>query len=96
MTTLTPRPGSESSFGTDPGDPSNARFIGGVGERLTSEQVRGFVIAALATADLDGKRVCLVVPDGTRTCPLPLLMRSRWCAVKPIFSFMAPAPLRHL
>ena len=29
---------------------------------------------ALAGADLDGQRVCLVVPDGTRTCPLPLLL----------------------
>ena len=48
--------------------------IGGVGERLASEQVTAFVAAALAAADLDGKRVCLVVPDGTRTCPLPLLL----------------------
>jgi lactate racemase len=31
---------------------------------------------AFAGADLDGKRVCLVVPDGTRTCPLPLLMEA--------------------
>jgi len=30
----------------------------------------------LAGADLDGKTVCLVVPDGTRTCPLPLLLRA--------------------
>ena len=30
----------------------------------------------LRGADLDGKRVCLVVPDGTRTCPLPLLLRA--------------------
>ena len=29
-----------------------------------------------AEADLDGKRVCLVVPDGTRTCPLPLLLQA--------------------
>ncbi len=32
--------------------------------------------SALAGADLDGKRVCLVVPDGTRTCPLPLLLQA--------------------
>jgi hypothetical protein len=24
--------------------------------------------------DLDGKSVCLVIPDGTRSCPLPLLL----------------------
>ncbi len=63
-----------SSYGTDPGTPGNALRIGGVGEHLTSEQVRAFVGHALAGADLDGRRVCLVVPDGTRTCPLPLLL----------------------
>jgi len=38
--------------------------------------VSRFVSAAFAGADLDGARVCLVVPDGTRTCPLPLLLRA--------------------
>lgn len=28
----------------------------------------------LATEDLDGRSVCVVVPDGTRSCPLPLLL----------------------
>ena len=60
--------------GLIPGDPSRASTIGGVGEHLSSEQVAAFVTEALAGADLDGKRVCLVVPDGTRTCPLPLLL----------------------
>ncbi len=63
-----------TSYGTDPGDPGRASTIGGVGEHLSSEQVRDFVTEALASADLDGQRVCLVVPDGTRTCPLPLLL----------------------
>ncbi len=63
-----------TSYGTDPGDPSRASTIGGVGEHLGSEQVAAFVTEALARADLNGKRVCLVVPDGTRTCPLPLLI----------------------
>ena len=40
------------------------------------DQVRDFVVAQFREADLDGKRVCLVVPDGTRTCPLPLLLRA--------------------
>ena len=53
-----------------------ARQIGGVGERLTPAEVAAFVREAFAGADLDGKRVCLVVPDGTRTCPLPLLLRA--------------------
>ena len=50
--------------------------IGGVGEHLDPDQVRDFVVAQFREADLDGKRVCLVVPDGTRTCPLPLLMQA--------------------
>ena len=50
--------------------------IGGVGAQLTSAEVTAFVTTALSGADLDGQRVCLVVPDGTRTCPLPLLLRA--------------------
>jgi nickel-dependent lactate racemase len=65
-----------SSYGTDPGDPFRADIVGGVGQQLSSDEVSAFVARALARADLDDKRVCLVVPDGTRTCPLPLLMRS--------------------
>lgn len=67
---------TSNSFGTDPGDPDKARQIGGVGQHLDEADVTAFVTAALAAEDLDGKSVCLVVPDGTRTCPLPLLMRA--------------------
>ena len=73
MTTTT---GPSTSFGTDPGDPDRAAFVGGPGERLSEEQVTDFVATALADADLDGASVCLVVPDGTRSCPLPLLLRA--------------------
>ena len=59
---------SEPNYGTDPGDPVRAATIGGVGEKLSAEAVSRFVSAALAEAELDGERVCLVVPDGTRTC----------------------------
>lgn len=41
---------------------------------LAEAQVRAFVADHLAGEDLDGKSVCLVVPDGTRSCPLPLLL----------------------
>ena len=71
----------EGSFGTDPGDPDRALTIGGVGERLDPAEVSGFVTDALAGADIDGKSVCLVVPDGTRTCPLPLLLRAAHAAL---------------
>ncbi|NUS56457.1 MAG: DUF2088 domain-containing protein, partial [Streptomycetaceae bacterium] len=48
--------------------------IGGPGAVLAEERVRAFVADRLAAEDLDGKTVCLVVPDGTRSCPLPLLL----------------------
>ena len=56
--------------------------VGGVDQELSSDEVTAFVTQALARADLDDKRVCLVVPDGTRTCPLPLLMRAAHSALK--------------
>ena len=55
--------------------------IGGVGKQLTDEQVSSFIVAQLAAVDLDGLKVCLVVPDGTRTCPLPLLMGAMHAAL---------------
>src|SRR3954453_5495871 len=73
MTTTTDRP---EHLQADGGDPRRAARIGGVGERLTTDRVTAFVEGSLAGADLDGKRICLVVPDGTRTCPLPLLLRA--------------------
>jgi nickel-dependent lactate racemase len=51
-------------------------MIGGVGQHLGTDDLFAFVANAFSTADVEGKRVCLVVPDGTRTCPLPLLMHA--------------------
>jgi nickel-dependent lactate racemase len=48
--------------------------IGGPGEVLSADQVTGFVRDQLAAAPVDGRSVCVLVPDGTRTCPLPLLL----------------------
>lgn len=64
------------SYGTAPGDPSRAQFVGGPDQRLDTAQVTEFVASVMAGADLDNKRVCVVVPDGTRTCPLPLIMQA--------------------
>ncbi len=75
-TTINPTRRSSEAYGTDPGDPARAATLGGPGERLSTDQVTEFVTRTLGAADLDGKRVCLVVPDGTRTCPLPLLLRA--------------------
>jgi nickel-dependent lactate racemase len=51
-----------------------ATQIGGSEGVLTDDQVRTFVNEQLATVDLDGRSVCVVVPDGTRSCPVPLLL----------------------
>jgi nickel-dependent lactate racemase len=48
--------------------------IGGADQILDDATIRDFVLESLAGADLDGRSVCLIVPDGTRSCPLPLLL----------------------
>lgn len=53
---------------------SGVAVVGSPGTRLDRLQVRTFIADALAGVELDGRRVVLVVPDGTRTCPLPLLL----------------------
>lgn len=47
---------------------------GGASGELTDAQVREFVGRQFAGLDLDGRSLCLVVPDATRQCPLPLLL----------------------
>ena len=44
------------------------------GAVLDEDAVRQFITSALAAAELDGRSVCVIVPDGTRSCPLPLLL----------------------
>jgi nickel-dependent lactate racemase len=51
-----------------------AARIGGPDRVLTDAEVTQFVREQLAARDLDGRSVCVVVPDGTRSCPLPLLL----------------------
>ena len=50
--------------------------LGGPDQRLSAEQVEAFVRDQIAAVDVDGRSVCLVIPDGTRSCPLPLLLRA--------------------
>ena len=52
----------------------SAAHIGGSDGVLTDEQVRAFISEQLAAVDLDGRSVCVLVPDGTRSCPVPLLL----------------------
>ena len=56
---------------------AGAARIGGPGAVLDDEQIRGFVRDQLAAVPLDGRSVCVIVPDGTRSCPLPLLLSAR-------------------
>ena len=42
---------------------------------LADEEIAGMVRAALAGIDVDGKRVVVLIPDGTRTAPLPLMFK---------------------
>jgi nickel-dependent lactate racemase len=51
-----------------------ATQVGGPGGVLTDDQARSFIHEQLAGADLDGRSVCVLVPDGTRSCPVPLLL----------------------
>ncbi|MFP5334691.1 MAG: lactate racemase domain-containing protein [Actinomycetes bacterium] len=51
-----------------------AATAGGAGAVLDDDEVRRFVAEQLAGADLDGRSLCVLVPDATRSCPLPLLL----------------------
>ncbi len=48
---------------------------GEMGRYLTDEEVRQLTAQALEQADLDGKRVLILIPDSTRTAPIPLFFR---------------------
>jgi nickel-dependent lactate racemase len=72
---------SESSTATrtieDPATAATrAARIGGPDDVLTEAEVDAFIRAQLAAHDLDGRSVAVLVPDATRTCPLPLLLRA--------------------
>ena len=46
------------------------------GQLLDAEQVRILIARALPAADLVGRKVLLIVPDGTRSCPLGMLFKA--------------------
>ncbi|MGV8978592.1 MAG: lactate racemase domain-containing protein [Cellulomonas sp.] len=48
--------------------------IGGPEQVLTDDEITRFVREQLDARDLDGRSVLLLIPDGTRSCPLPLLL----------------------
>jgi nickel-dependent lactate racemase len=59
-----------------PGLAARAARVGDAATVLDENQVTGFVREQLADHPFDGRSVCVLVPDATRTCPLPLLIRA--------------------
>lgn len=53
-----------------------ATTSGGPGAILAPAEVRRFVRARIDELDLLGRSLCVIVPDATRSCPLPLLLES--------------------
>lgn len=50
--------------------------IGGPHQHVSDADLDAFIARRFAEVDFDGKNVVLIVPDGTRSCPLPLVMAS--------------------
>ena len=47
--------------------------LGYLDRLLTHDEIASVLDQAFAEWDLDGKRVLVVIPDGTRTCPLDVM-----------------------
>ena len=48
---------------------------GSVNETLSEAEVRGLLLEAFSNRDVTGKHLLVIIPDGTRTAPLPLMYR---------------------
>ncbi|MET0726806.1 MAG: lactate racemase domain-containing protein [Acidimicrobiales bacterium] len=49
-------------------------ILGGAADLLDDGAVTAFVEAEVGALDLEGRSLCVVIPDATRKCPLPLLL----------------------
>lgn len=54
--------------------PPTSPGVGGPDVLLDDEAIVSFIGEQLAQVELDGRSVCVLVPDTTRTCPMPLLL----------------------
>jgi lactate racemase len=54
---------------------------GSTGDILTLEQVERLMDSALEPLPLDGKRVLVIIPDGTRSAPIPLMFQLLWKSI---------------
>jgi nickel-dependent lactate racemase len=64
------------------GDAGPVVHTGGPDAVLSGSEVRAAVTDALGRCDLDGRSLCVVVPDTSRACPLPLLVDAVHAAVR--------------
>src|SRR5260370_38526012 len=48
---------------------------GSTTETLSVEEVQQLIALACDPLPMDGKRVLVIIPDGTRTAPIPLIFR---------------------
>jgi nickel-dependent lactate racemase len=55
------------------GSPRGVIGRGAAAARLSNDDVRGIVREAIGSLPLDGKRLLVIIPDGTRTMPMPLM-----------------------
>lgn len=58
-------------------------FIGTFDSDLSKKEISEFIAKALETIDFSGKKITLVIPDGTRSCPLPLILPIFYDAISP-------------
>lgn len=49
---------------------------GNVDRTLTSDEIRGVVASAAKDLNVTGKRILIIIPDGTRTMPMPELFQT--------------------
>lgn len=60
---------------------AQAALIGGPEASISDEQARAFVGEQLAGAEIDGKKVVVVIPDGTRSGPHALMIQAAYDAI---------------
>jgi nickel-dependent lactate racemase len=68
----------QSGMDDDPEPPAGMGNRGGPGrarQLLHEDEIRSIVEDALGRLPLEGKRVLIIIPDGTRTAPIPLFFR---------------------
>jgi nickel-dependent lactate racemase len=64
-------------------------FIGDFDSELSSIEITEFIVSALKSIDFTGKNVTLVVPDATRSCPLPTILPIFYEAISPSASSLS-------